>query len=83
MTTPKLSKVQIDALRYYADVAMRNELRAKGIARPAPLRLKCPDPRPVAALCELGLLQNVGYNYGPLFGLTEQGRETLKTLGYK
>lgn len=80
MNAPKLSKVQIDALRYYAEVEVRNAAHREG-KKMAKSGLKCPDPRPVARLCDLGLLQNVGYNYGAVFGLTEAGRAFLKTLG--
>jgi len=47
---------------------LQNELKIK--------RTKCNlDRRVERALLDKKLLQVVGHNYGPLFGLTDQGRE--------
>lgn len=68
-----LTQAQIDALRYYRALADKD--------RGARKKLKHPDPRPQARLLDVGFLENIGYNYGPLFGITAAGRAELTRLG--
>ncbi len=66
----KLTAPQIRALRYYRDLGDK-------VPR-ADRTEKSPDPRVAAALLGLGFLQVIGQNYGPLYGITDSGREALK-----
>lgn len=77
-TTPAasvaLTKTQVDALRYYRALADKDREALKS--------LRSPDPRPVSKLLDLKLLDVIGYNYGPLYGITAAGRAELKRLGF-
>lgn len=64
-----LTKQQSQAVAYYKALALPTKEERKAALR----GLKSPDPRVNAALCERGLLARTGWNYGPIYDLTEAG----------
>lgn len=69
----KLTPAQINGLVYYASLTIADKKERKK----ARAGVKHPDTRVDAALLEKGLIDQVVYSYGPLWGITEAGRAQL------
>lgn len=69
----KLTTPQVRVLRYYRELGDKVPRADRTEKRPF-----APNPRVEKALLDLGFLQNIGHNYGPLYGITDSGREALK-----
>lgn len=71
-----LTTAQKSGMAYFAALTLGRDEKRRALAS-----LSHPDPRTIEALLKKGLIQVVGHNYGPLYGLTAAGRQTLETGG--
>lgn len=67
-----LTAAQTKALTYFLAITDNDKAARKS------LRGYYPRADVIARLCDVKALQNVGYNYGPLFGITDAGRQALE-----
>lgn len=69
----KMTDAQTKGLKFFAAKLIADKAERKAASR----FLLYPDPRTIESLCNKGLIQVVGHNYGALFGITEAGRAAL------
>lgn len=75
----KLTAPQTSGLAYFAALRITDKAERKA----ARATMRHPDPRVIAALVAGGLLEQIGFSYGPLWGLSSAGVTAAAQLGLK